>query len=90
MAFNRTFANQHVFKRQSKLELVKVVQQKEEEGWSMVKPIYCESLISKDFKTDKERKRWSFSGDNEVIKYVAVMKLPNRSVISNVPIKSSK
>lgn len=75
MAFNRTFPNQFAFKRFSKIELVKFVQQKEKEGWEMVKPIYKETIIDRKFDySDSKKVSWKFSGDEEVVKYVAVMK----------------
>ena len=67
MSYERRFINPYPFENQDKLELVKLVQRKEMEGWEMVRPI---------FPTHKN----AFHGNDGQINWVALMEYKGSDV----------
>lgn len=75
MSFNGNFPHQQVFKRFTLKEIHKLIVEKEQQGYEMVKPIYKETITDKFFTaTEKKRKRWKFSEEQDVVKWIAIMK----------------
>lgn len=75
MSFNRNFPYQQIFKRYSLQEIHKLIVEKEAQGYEMVKPVYKQVITNKFFSaTDRKRKRWSFDTDEEIVKWVAIMR----------------